>query len=503
MSRCMRWMVLVLAMIWGCGGDQVMQSADQRPLGKATVEQNAAPRAVVVATLRQDDVAVTGARVEFSRSIAGRAAAYPWSGMTDEDGQARVEIASGDVTGYYLARALRDGREIGAWSSIPINRGYEARLDLPIGGKARVTRSAPLTIKIGFIYTTPTRNSSIQGATLAAMQLNAEGGVRGARIELIDGGIPIQTLVETNASDTDYVAALVENLIATEKVTAIVGPNRSRHAVIAAEIAQRHRVPMMTTSATNPTVTAAGDFVFMASATDDFQGEVMAEFAVQALGVRRVGILTHKGDVYSEGLSQIFADNFGALGGRVAAHQFYAAGDTAFTAQLTAIARAAPEAIFLPGFIDEIPFVVRQAKRDFGIAATFLGGDSWDNAQLIAASGALLEGSFFSSLFSPHAAPGTLSADGHRFIDAYAARYGIAPDGGAALGYDALRLVVQAMRRAENPTPEAIRDQIAATQNYSGATIVSGYDENRHTAKSAVINRIVNGEVAFHKSIDP
>ncbi len=497
-------MVLVFAMMWGCGGERVMQSGEQQvgqPLSKAIAQ--AAPRAVVVATLRQDDAPVSGARVEFSRSIAGRVAAYQWFGMTDEEGRARVEIASGGVTGYYLARALQDGRDIGSWSSIPINAGNEVLLNLPIGGKARVMGSSPLTIKIGFIYTTPNRISSIQGATLAAMQLNAEGGVRGARIELVDGGIPIQTLVKNNASDTDYVAALTEKLIAGEKVAAIVGPNRSRHAVIAAEIAQRHRIPMMTTSATNPSVTAAGDFVFMASATDDFQGEVMAEFAVQTLSANTAAILTHKGDVYSEGLSQIFADNFGELGGQVAAHQFYMAGDTDFTAQLTAIAQAAPDVVFLPGFIGEIPLVVQQAKRDIGITATFLGGDSWDNSQLIATSGAILEGSFFSSLFSSNAAPGTLSADAHQFIDAYTARYGIAPDGGGALGYDALRLVVRAMRRAEDLTPEAIRDQIAATQNYSGATIVSGYDENRHTVKSAVINRIVDGEAVFHKLIDP
>ena len=77
------------------------------------------------------------------------------------------------------------------------------------------------------------------------------------------------------------------------------------------------------------------------------------------------------------------------------------------------------------------------------------------------------------------------------------------PDGGAALGYDAVRLLVQAMRRAPDLSPAAIRDQIAATSNYSGATLISGYDENRHTAKSAAINRIVDGEVQFYKLIQP
>ena len=77
------------------------------------------------------------------------------------------------------------------------------------------------------------------------------------------------------------------------------------------------------------------------------------------------------------------------------------------------------------------------------------------------------------------------------------------PDGGAALGYDALRLTVQAMRRAPNLTLTEIRDQIAATNNYSGATFISGYDHNRHATKSAFINRIINGEAKFHKLIQP
>ena len=92
-----------------------------------------------------------------------------------------------------------------------------------------------------------------------------------------------------------------------------------------------------------------------------------------------------------------------------------------------------------------------------------------------------------------------MGEDAYQFVIAYTAMFGVVPDGGAALGYDALRLVVQAMRRADDLTPTAIRDQLAATMNYSGATFISGYDENRHTSKSVVIKQIVNGEVQFHK----
>ena len=507
--------MLGVGLMWGCGGERVMQSQmvegeEQvgRPLSKLAVQTDAS-QAVVVATVLRDGAPVIGAKVEFSRSIAGQVADYQWSGVTDENGRARVDIVSGDATGYYQARASIDGREIGSWSSIPINGGYDVMLDLPIGERVRVTDSSLRTpqpegaIKIGFIYTTPNRKNSLDGATLAALQLNEEGGAHGVPIEIIDGGVPIQRLAADNISDVEYVAALAEELITQEKVSAIVGPNRSRHAVIVGKIAQRHGIPMMTTSATNPTVTAAGDFVFMAAFTDDFQGKVMAEFAVQALGARSAAVLTESGDVYSEGLSQTFVDNFGSLGGHVAVHQFYMSGQTDFTAQLTAIAPSMPDVVFVPGFIDEIPLLVQQAKQDFGLTATFLGGDSWDNSALIATSGAILEGSFFSGLFSPKVAPGDLSEDADQFIAEYTAMFGVAPDGGGALGYDALRLVVLAMRRADELTSTAVRDEIAATRDYSGATVISRYDENRHTTKSAVINRIVNGEVEFYKLIEP
>ena len=359
------------------------------------------------------------------------------------------------------------------------------------------------TIKIGFLYTTPNRNNSRYGAELATIQLNKAGGVRGIPIQLIAHGIPTQRLISDNINDIEYVAELAEELIAEEGVSAIVGPNRSRYAVVVGEIAQRHAIPMMATSATNPSVTAAGDFVFMAAFTDDFQGKVMAQFAIQDLEAKTAAVLTHEGDVYSEGLSQTFIDNFTAYGGEVVADEFYTAGATDFTAQLTAIAEAMPDVVFSTGFIPEAPLAVRQAKEEIGITATFIGGDSWDNAALIAIAGTAIDGSFFSSGFSAKAEPGDLGEDAHQFVTAYTAMFGVVPDGGAALGYDGLRLVVQAMRRADDLTPTMIRDQIAATANYSGATFFSGYDRNRHTAKSVVIKRIINGEVQFHKLIEP
>ena len=137
-------MVIIAGMMWHCGGERVMMEVDEQvgqPLSKLTVQDNASGT-VVVASVQQDDAPLSGAMVEFARSVAGQVAEYAWSGMTDEDGRARLEIA-GDATGYYQARASRDGRVVGSWSSIPINAGDEVVVNLPIGGKARVMRMSP------------------------------------------------------------------------------------------------------------------------------------------------------------------------------------------------------------------------------------------------------------------------------------------------------------------------------------------------------------------------
>ena len=136
---------LAAGLMWNCGGERVTQSetgAEEqigRPLSKMVAHEDAA-QAVVGVTVHQDAAPVSGATVEFSRSIAGQTPDYQWSGTTDDNGQAWVEIKSGN--GYYQARASQDGVEIGSWSSIPINEGYEVMLNLPIGGQAQVTGSS-------------------------------------------------------------------------------------------------------------------------------------------------------------------------------------------------------------------------------------------------------------------------------------------------------------------------------------------------------------------------
>ena len=137
------------------------------------------------------------------------------------------------------------------------------------------------------------------------------------------------------------------------------------------------------------------------------------------------------------------------------------------------------------------------------MAATFLGGDGWDRPDLVEIGGIALEGSFFANHFSPGRPPEQLSEAARQFIVAYTTQFGIAPDGPASLGYDAATIIIEAMRRSADLTPVAIRDQIEATQNYSGATVLSHFDENRHAIKSLVVNTVKDGKIQFHQLLLP
>ena len=362
------------------------------------------------------------------------------------------------------------------------------------GGKDPAAPSHAETVRIGFLAAGD-RVTYVDAAGIAVAEANERAGVLGMQVELIS---------RIQIEEASVSVETAERMILQDEVVALVGPNRSSHAIAVGELTQRHRLPMVTTSATNPEVTKAGDFVFMAAFTDMFQGQVMAQFAREELGLARVAILTRSGEVYTEGISEFFRSVFSDSGGEVVANEFYDSGETDFSGQLGRIAEAQPEALFISGFAQEIALVTQQARAlplldTAGEPALFLGTDSWDNPNLLGNEEAELEGSYFTTHFSPD----TDEPGARRFIDTYRSLYGAAPSGGDAVSYDAVRLLLEAIERAGSLEPEAVRDQLAATEDYAGATRVAGYDENRHPAKSVVIMAIRDGVGQFHRQIDP
>ena len=362
-------------------------------------------------------------------------------------------------------------------------------------GKIVTPQQQEETLKIGFVVAGE-RVTYPNGAEMAVTEINQRGGLLGTPVELI-GHINKEAGPEVSVQ-------IAETLIVEDEIIALIGPNRSSHAVAVGPIAQRHGIPMITTTATNPNVTSAGNFVFMASFTDSFQGAVMAQFAKSDLSISTAAVITQKGDLYTEGISEFFARNFSEIGGEIVANETYEGDTSDFTAQLTKIAAAKPDALFIAGFVQETSLITQQARaislrNADGEPTVFLGADAWDSELLYGNADAEVEGSFFSGHFSPETDAPTARA----FVDAYETTYDATPTGGVGVSYDAVKLLFEAVERAGSLDPEKIRDQLAATENYIGATTIASYDANRHPTKSAVIFTIKDGQKQFFKQIAP
>ena len=331
--------------------------------------------------------------------------------------------------------------------------------------------------------------STHRGIELAIKQVNAKGGIKGKKLKLIS---------LDNQGKPEEAATAVTKLITQEKVTAILGEVASSRSLAMAPIAQEHQVPMISPSSTNPKVTEQGDYIFRVCFIDPFQGSVMAKFAIESLGLKRVAILRDVKNDYSMGLADFFTKTFVQLGGQIVVDQSYSAGDIDFKSQLTAIRTQNPEAIFVPGYYTEVGLVARQA-RELGLKAPLMGGDGWDSPKLKEIGGVSINGSYFSNHYSNEdTAPRVQD-----FVKTYQADYDEIPDGLAAMGYDAAMVLVDAMQRALTLSKPAIRDALAKTRDFAGVTGNITIDEYRNAIKSAVVLKVEDSGYRFQTKINP
>jgi branched-chain amino acid transport system substrate-binding protein len=325
---------------------------------------------------------------------------------------------------------------------------------------------------------------------MAFVELNAAGGVLGKKLELIS---------EDNQSKPGESATVAKKLIGREKVVALLGEVASTRSLEAAPNAQESRIPMIAPAATNPAVTETGDYIFRVCFIDPFQGTVMAKFAQDDLKVKNVAILTSVSNAYSVGLANFFRETFTKGGGTVAIEQKYTEGDKDFRAQLTAIKAAGVEAVFVPGYYTEAALIARQA-RDLGIGVPIIGGDGWESEKLLEIGGDALNGCYYSTHFSPENKEPNVA----EFVQKFKARWNNeTPDAFAALGYDAAYVLVDAIKRAGSTEGPKLRDALAQTKNFVGATGITTIDENRNATKGATIIAIKDGRLHFHKTVAP
>jgi branched-chain amino acid transport system substrate-binding protein len=332
--------------------------------------------------------------------------------------------------------------------------------------------------------------SQHKGIALALEEINAAGGVLGQ---------PVEVLTEDNQSKPGDSATVAKKLLSRDKVVAILGEVTSGRSLEVAPLAQNAKIPMVATGATNPKVTQTGTYIFRVCFIDDFQGTVMAKFAKDDLKAKRVAILTSVSSAYSVGLSKYFKETFLAGGGEVVAEQKFNEGDKDFRAQLTAVKAANVDAVFVPGYYTEAALIARQA-RALGLNVPLFGGDGWESEKLIEIGGEALNGCYYSTHFTPENKDPGVAA----FVKKFKARWdNETPDAYAALGYDALYVLVDAIKRAGTTEGPKLREALAATKNFSGASGVTTIDANRNASKPATIIAVQGGKTVFHKTVAP
>jgi len=350
------------------------------------------------------------------------------------------------------------------------------------------------TIKIGEFGSLTGDNASFgtsqnNGVQMALEEINAAGGVLGKKIELT---------VEDNETKQGETTTIARKLISQDHVVAIIGEVASSKSLEAAPICQASKIPQIATAATNPRVTQTGDYIFRVCFTDDFQAVVIARFVLEKLKQNKVAFMTDVKQDYSVGLTNIAKDYLAKNGATIVKEQSYSSGDKDFRAQLTDLKAAAPDVIIITGYYPEASLIAKQA-RQFGIKATLVGGDGWDGSSLIPVGGKAIEGAFFSNHFSVE----DTSPIVQTFVQKYKQKYNVVPDAFAALGYDAMKLLADAITRAGAADPEKIRAAIQETENFPGVSGKITIGKDRNAQKSAVIITIKDGAYKYAETIEP
>lgn len=331
--------------------------------------------------------------------------------------------------------------------------------------------------------------STKNGVEMAAAEINNAGGINGRQIRIV---------VEDDQGEPNKAATVVSKLVNQDRVQAILGEVASSNSLAAAPKAQEAKVPMISPSSTNPAVTQVGDYIFRVCFIDPFQGEVMAKFAANNLKAKRAAILYDFNSDYSRGLHQFFTRSFKQLGGEVVSEQSYTQRDRDFSGQLTAIRSANPDVIYVPGYYGEVGVIANQTKQ-LGIRAPLLGGDGWDSPRLWELGGAALNGNYISNHYSVDDPSPAI----RKFVADYEARYKMLPDALAALGYDSMKVLADAIQRAGGTDSAKLRDAIAQTKNFPGVTGTITIDADRNAVKPAVVLKLQDNKFVYESTIYP
>lgn len=375
-------------------------------------------------------------------------------------------------------------------SSFLTNKNIFMKCFLLPAGLLFTTQVFSLEVKVGSVL-------SLTG-TLGSYGQDAKKGMELALSEMGNSEPKIKMYTEDTLSTPAEAAKAINKLISSDKVSVVIGDMTSSNTIAAASIAEKSKIPIVSPSATNDSITQGKKYIFRACFIDSFQGTVMATFASQNLKAKTAIILEDSDSDYSKGLSKSFVEHFTKNGGLVTKVLRYSQKDTSYTSQLSEVRKSKPDIIFIPGFHQQVGVILRESK-DLQIKSKVLGGDGWDTPELKQIAKGAENGSYISNHYIASGENKKLQS----FVKAYKEKFKEEPSAFAALAYDSLYMVRKAIVDAKSNDPEKITAGLAAIKNFEGVTGVISMDKNHNPLKPAVVLEFTPNGYKYITSVNP
>lgn len=328
------------------------------------------------------------------------------------------------------------------------------------------------------------------GFNLAALKINAAGGINGNKIKLI---------VEDEQAKKEEALNVFKKFILQDQVLAIFGPTLSNSAFAADPFANDQKTVVFGTSNTAEGITAIGPYVFRNSIAEADILPVVIKTAAKKLKLRKVALIYGNDDSMTKSSHEIFLRAVHAEKLQALTIQTFAKGDVDFSAQLAKIIKLHPDAVICSALLEEAARIILQARK-MGLPdqVKFIGGNGFNTPKLIEIAGPAAEGSISGS-------PWFLDDPGGKnqaFVQSYTKNFGIAPDQFAAQSYDALYIMAEGIKSiklsgnlAQDRT--ALRDSLAQVKNFPGVGGRFSFNQNRDAEQKGRVLTIKNGKFAI------
>lgn len=332
--------------------------------------------------------------------------------------------------------------------------------------------------------------AEVKGFELAVSEINAKGGINGKKVKLES---------MDDKGDATEASNAYNKLAGDNNVLAVAGPTISATTTAVAPLADQSKLVTIAPAATSDSI-ETGNYLFRTCFKDSYQGEVAARFAAENLKVKKVAVLYGTGDPYSSGVGEAFAKAAEKLGLEVVDKESSSsADDTEYSAQLQKIQASGAELLYAPYYYSVAgPYIIPQA-RSVGFEGYVMGPDGYDGLKLTGDKSQYNK-TYYTTHYSADDNTNTKVQD---FIKSYKSKNNAEPNTFAALGYDTIYMIKQAIEKAgENATREDVRNAVAG-MTFDGVTGKFTMDKSGSPTKSVTVLEMKDGKPVYNTTVQP